>query len=84
MRHALTMALQGFEGAMVVVSHDRHLLRTTTDDFYLVHGGGSSPSMGISTTTTSGSASRRKRPTPAGRWHCLRQLGGGAQGSEAP
>ncbi len=24
---------------MVVVSHDRHLLRTTTDDFYLVHGG---------------------------------------------
>ncbi|MCP3287515.1 ATP-binding cassette domain-containing protein, partial [Aeromonas hydrophila] len=39
MRHALTMALQGFEGAMVVVSHDRHLLRTTTDDFYLVHGG---------------------------------------------
>ncbi|MBZ6067947.1 ABC transporter ATP-binding protein [Aeromonas schubertii] len=39
MRHALTLALQGFEGAMVVVSHDRHLLRTTTDDFYLVHGG---------------------------------------------
>lgn len=39
MRHALTLALQGFEGAMVVVSHDRHLLRTTTDDFYLVHAG---------------------------------------------
>ena len=37
MRHALTMALQAFEGAMVVVSHDRHLLRTTTDDLYLVH-----------------------------------------------
>ncbi|MGL4204762.1 MAG: ABC transporter ATP-binding protein [Aeromonadaceae bacterium] len=39
MREALTLALQGFEGAMVVVSHDRHLLRTTTDDLYLVHGG---------------------------------------------
>ena len=37
MREALTMALQGFEGAMVIVSHDRHLLRTTTDDLYLVH-----------------------------------------------
>ena len=39
MRHALTVALQSFEGAMVVVSHDRHLLRTTTDDLYLVHDG---------------------------------------------
>lgn len=37
MRHALTLALQEFEGAMVIVSHDRHLLRTTTDDLYLVH-----------------------------------------------
>ncbi len=37
MRHALTMALQGFEGAMVLVSHDRHLLRTVTDDLLLVH-----------------------------------------------
>ncbi|MGB1299544.1 MAG: ABC transporter ATP-binding protein, partial [Psychrobium sp.] len=35
-RLALTMALQNFNGAMVIVSHDRHLLRATTDDFYLV------------------------------------------------
>ncbi|MFT5083877.1 MAG: ATP-binding cassette subfamily F protein 3 [Lentisphaeria bacterium] len=39
MRHALTLALQGFSGALVVVSHDRHLLRNTVDDFYLVDGG---------------------------------------------
>ncbi len=39
MRHALTMALQGFEGAMVLVSHDRHLLRTVTDDLMLIDNG---------------------------------------------
>lgn len=37
MRQALTMALQSFEGAMVIVSHDRYLLRANTDDLYLVH-----------------------------------------------
>lgn len=39
MRQALTQALISFEGAIVVVSHDRHLLRSTTDDLYLVHDG---------------------------------------------
>ncbi|MDF7758441.1 ABC transporter ATP-binding protein [Kosakonia cowanii] len=39
MRQALTDALIEFEGALVVVSHDRHLLRSTTDDLYLVHDG---------------------------------------------
>ncbi len=39
MRHALTMALQEFDGAMVLVSHDRHLLRYTVNDLYLVHDG---------------------------------------------
>ncbi|BEU01611.1 ABC transporter ATP-binding protein [Agarivorans sp. OAG1] len=36
MRHALTLALQEFTGAMIIVSHDRALLRATTDEFYLV------------------------------------------------
>ncbi|KND61384.1 Glutathione-regulated potassium-efflux system ATP-binding protein [Candidatus Burkholderia verschuerenii] len=35
-RHALTMALAQFEGTLILVSHDRHLLRATTDTFMLV------------------------------------------------
>jgi ATP-binding cassette subfamily F protein 3 len=40
MRLALSQALQDFEGAVVLVSHDRHLLRVTADRLLLVHGGG--------------------------------------------
>ncbi len=36
MRHALSMALQEYQGALVVVSHDRHLLRSVTDQLLLV------------------------------------------------
>jgi len=39
MRHALSLALQSFEGAMILVSHDRHLLRTVCDSLKLVSGG---------------------------------------------
>jgi ATP-binding cassette subfamily F protein 3 len=38
-REALTMALAQFEGTLVVVSHDRHLLRATTDQFIIVADG---------------------------------------------
>ncbi len=36
MRHALSIALQYFKGAMVIVSHDRHLLKTVTDELLIV------------------------------------------------
>ena len=36
MRHALTLALQEYEGGVVVVSHDRALLRATCDQFIMV------------------------------------------------
>lgn len=39
MRAALSLALQEYTGALVIVSHDRHLLRTTADELWLVaHG----------------------------------------------
>jgi len=37
MRHALTLALQSYAGAMLLVSHDRYLLRNTVDQFLLVY-----------------------------------------------
>jgi ATP-binding cassette subfamily F protein 3 len=37
MRHALTVALQTYEGAVIVVSHDRHLLKNTVDQFIVVN-----------------------------------------------
>lgn len=39
MREALAYALQSFDGAMVIVSHDRYLLESVCDDFYLVDNG---------------------------------------------
>ena len=42
-REALTVALAQFEGTLVLVSHDRHLLRATTDEFLIVADGGLRP-----------------------------------------
>ena len=39
MRHALSMALQAFTGALIVVSHDRQLLGSCCDEFMLVADG---------------------------------------------
>ena len=43
MRQALINALQAYEGALLVVSHDRHLLRSVCDGFWLVDGGRVTP-----------------------------------------
>jgi ATP-binding cassette subfamily F protein 3 len=43
MRQALAVALQEYEGAVVLVSHDRHLLRVVADELLLVHAGGVAP-----------------------------------------
>ncbi|MBL8381003.1 MAG: ATP-binding cassette domain-containing protein [Burkholderiales bacterium] len=42
-REALTVALAQFEGTLVLVSHDRHLLRATTEEFMIVAGGALTP-----------------------------------------
>ncbi len=39
MRLALNQALQGFEGSVILVSHDRHLLRSVSDDLWLIDDG---------------------------------------------
>ncbi len=39
MRHAMEVALQAYEGAVLLVSHDRHMLRNTVEELLLVHDG---------------------------------------------
>jgi ATP-binding cassette subfamily F protein 3 len=46
MREALNLALQEYEGGVVLVSHDRHLLRTTADSLWLVADGRLAPFAG--------------------------------------
>jgi len=43
MRHALSLALQEYDGGVVLVSHDRALLRATCDRFVLVADGAAAP-----------------------------------------
>ena len=72
MRHALTVALQGYEGAMILVTHDRHLLRNTVDELMLVHAG-----------RRAGVPTMMSAPTSAG-WckqhHTHRRPGSGSDG----
>ncbi|NLO79190.1 MAG: ATP-binding cassette domain-containing protein [Xanthomonadaceae bacterium] len=64
MRHALTVALQSYQGAMVLVSHDRHLLTTTTDEFWLVADGQLRPFDGDLGDYQAWVASRNKAAEP--------------------
>jgi ATP-binding cassette subfamily F protein 3 len=79
MREALTFALQDYEGGMVVVSHDRHLLRTCADELLLVADGRVAPFDGDLDDYAAWLAARRnaeKAPQPeiaAGRSERLQQ-----------
>lgn len=39
MRMAIEFALQSYDGALILISHDRHLLKTTVNDYYLIADG---------------------------------------------
>ncbi|HTS53415.1 MAG TPA: ATP-binding cassette domain-containing protein [Burkholderiales bacterium] len=62
MREALTIALQEFEGAVVLVSHDRHLLRATAEDFLIVAEGCVAPFDGDLEDYRAWLAGRRRDP----------------------
>ena len=66
MRLALTLALQEFAGAVLVVSHDRHLLKSTTDEFLLVADGRVQPFEGDLDDYARWLVDYRARQTPAG------------------
>jgi ATP-binding cassette subfamily F protein 3 len=65
MRHALTRALAGYEGSLVLVSHDRALLRTVCDGFLLVADGRAAPFDGDVDDYLAWMAERRVRDNAA-------------------
>jgi ATP-binding cassette subfamily F protein 3 len=74
MRQALAVALQDYTGAVVLVSHDRHLLRVVADEFLLVHAGRAAPFDGdlddyaawLSAAGSSPTTSQHSSASPAG------------------
>ena len=65
MREALTLALQETEAAVVLVSHDRHLLRTSVDELWLVVDGAVLPFDGDLDDYAAWLAQRRVAARPA-------------------
>ncbi len=66
MREALAEALQGYDGALVVVAHDRHLLRATTDALWLVADGRVLPFDGDLDDYRDWVLARSRRPAESG------------------
>jgi ATP-binding cassette, subfamily F, member 3 len=64
-REALTVALSSFGGALIVVSHDRHLLRATSDQLWLVHEGRLQPFDGDLDDYAAWVMERRRAPARA-------------------
>ncbi|MDZ7826256.1 MAG: ATP-binding cassette domain-containing protein [Gammaproteobacteria bacterium] len=62
MREALALALGEYAGAVVLVSHDRHLLRESMNEFWLVADGRVRPGTATWTTTPAGCWTGRIRP----------------------
>ena len=66
MRHALNVALQDFAGALVLVAHDRYLLRSVCDGFLLVGAGRVTPFDGTLEDYRDWLAARRRSSEPRG------------------
>jgi ATP-binding cassette, subfamily F, member 3 len=64
-REALTVALAQFEGTLVLVSHDRHLLRATTEQLLIVADGEVKPFDGDLDDYRESLLNRKPDPTPA-------------------
>jgi ATP-binding cassette subfamily F protein 3 len=67
-REALAMALNDFDGTVMLVSHDRHLLRAVCEDFWMVGRGVVGPSTATWTTT---SAICWKSPSACAKKHAM-------------
>jgi ATP-binding cassette subfamily F protein 3 len=84
MREALSLALQDFAGALVLVSHDRSLLRRVVDELWLVDGGTVSTFGGdLDAYTTARTAASAPRATTHERRQA-RQQGAAARNREKP
>ena len=66
MREALAASLQSFSGALVLVSHDRHLLRLVSDTLWLVADGRAEPFKGDIDDYARWLADRHTAPAPGG------------------
>jgi len=64
MREALAYALQDYKGAMILVSHDRHLIRSCADTLWLIGDGRAGEFAGDLDEYQAGLAARRPAPAP--------------------